>query len=83
MAYKIKYFRCIVFAIMFALIIFCPMSAQAKTENQTEDIESHRVLFISSYSYAWSTVPLQIEGIQSELESSVTLDIEFMDTKKS
>ena len=82
MTYKRKYFRCMVFAAMFALIIFYPMSSQAKSESQTKDIENHRVLFISSYSYSWSTVPLQIEGIQSELESSVTLDIEFMDTKK-
>lgn len=41
----------------------------------------HRVLFISSYSYTWSTVPLQIQGIRSELDQNVELDIEFMDTK--
>ena len=41
-----------------------------------------RVLFISSYSYAWDTVQLQIEGIQSELDSGIVLDFEFMDTKR-
>ncbi len=41
-----------------------------------------RVLFISSYSYAWDTVQLQIEGIQSELDSGIVLDYEFMDTKR-
>lgn len=40
-----------------------------------------RVLFISSYSYAWETVPEQIEGIQSALSDDVQLDYKFMDTK--
>lgn len=48
---------------------------------QEEFQESYKVLFISSYSYTWSTVPLQIEGIVSELAEYVALDIEFMDTK--
>ena len=43
--------------------------------------ENKQVLFISSYSYSWSTVPLQIQGIQSSLGENVSLDIEFMDTK--
>lgn len=41
-----------------------------------------RVLFISSYSYSWDTIPLQMEGISEELEDNVTIDYEFMDTKK-
>lgn len=41
-----------------------------------------RVLFISSYSYAWDTVQLQIEGIQQGLESHMVIDYEFMDTKR-
>lgn len=41
-----------------------------------------RVLFISSYSYVWESVPKQIEGIKLALSSSTTLDIEFMDTKR-
>ena len=44
-------------------------------------MENYRVLFISSYSYTWSTVPLQLDGIRSVLSDSVTLDVEFMDTK--
>ena len=43
---------------------------------------SGRVLFISSYSYAWDTVQIQIEGIQGGLGSDVVLDYEFMDTKR-
>ena len=41
-----------------------------------------RVLFISSYSFAWDSVPCQIEGIKSSLKSSTSLDIEYMDTKR-
>lgn len=40
-----------------------------------------RVLFISSYSYAWETVPEQIRGIKSALKPGVTLDFQFMDVK--
>lgn len=40
-----------------------------------------RVLFISSYSYAWETVPQQITGIQNALGTGVTIDYQFMDTK--
>lgn len=41
-----------------------------------------RVLFISSYSYAWEQVQLQIEGIKAGLGEDITLDYEFMDTKR-
>lgn len=40
-----------------------------------------RVLFISSYSYAWETIPQQIEGIKKSLGDDVTIDYKFMDTK--
>lgn len=42
-----------------------------------------RILFISSYSYAWEQVQMQIEGIQDELKNgNYTVDYEFMDTKR-
>ena len=44
--------------------------------------EEKRVLFISSYSYAWEQVQLQIEGIRMGLGEDVILDFEFMDTKR-
>jgi len=44
--------------------------------------EEKRVLFISSYSYAWEQVQLQIEGIREGLDEEVVLDYEFMDTKR-
>lgn len=40
-----------------------------------------RVLFISSYSYAWETIPQQIDGIRKSLGDDVTIDYKFMDTK--
>jgi len=42
----------------------------------------NRVLFISSYSYAWDTVQFQIEGIIEGLGPDFILDYEFMDTKR-
>ena len=47
-----------------------------------EAAEEKRVLFISSYSYAWEQVQLQIEGIRAGLGEDVILDYEFMDTKR-
>ncbi len=41
-----------------------------------------RVLFISSYSYGWDTVQIQIEGIKAGIGQSAVLDYEFMDTKR-
>lgn len=41
------------------------------------------VLFISSYSLSFQTIPLQIQGVNSVLtEEKANLDIEFMDTKR-
>ena len=41
-----------------------------------------RILFISSYSYAWDTVQLQIEGIKAGVPADAVVDYEFMDTKR-
>src|SRR5574344_3000200 len=40
------------------------------------------VLFISSYAYAWPTVPLQLKGFSSQLDSSVAVRYIFMDSEK-
>lgn len=45
--------------------------------------DNKRVLFISSYSESFPTVPEQIEGIQSVfVPNNIKLDIEYMDTKR-
>lgn len=53
------------------------IQAEASTGNGKEG----RVLFISSYSYAWETVPEQIEGIKEALPEDTVIDYKFMDTK--
>ena len=69
-------------ALFLAVILMCLNGGAclvcADSGTQTGKI---RVLFISSYSYTWSTVPLQMRGIESELTDDVMLDVEFMDTK--
>lgn len=40
-----------------------------------------RVLFISSFSIDWEPVKLQIEGLQTVLDESITLNYEFMNSK--
>ena len=68
----------IIGTLQFLFIIFClgfwGMTAHAD--------EMKRVLFISSYSYAWDMVPSQMEGIRAGLGEDVELDYEFMDTKR-
>lgn len=41
-----------------------------------------RILFLSSYSYGWDTVQMQIEGIKAVIGQQAVLDYEFMDTKR-
>lgn len=69
--------------LIFLLLFFVGhigMRTEAAEKSDT-DKETGRVLFISSYSYAWETVPQQIEGIREALGEEVTLDYQFMDTK--
>ncbi len=68
---------CLLSIFMCLLLLF-----QAMLTVRAEEKEDKRVLFISSYSYAWDTVQLQIEGIKAGLGDGVTLDYEFMDTKR-
>lgn len=67
---------CILAAILFILLCIggsFPVNAKETGRG--------RVLFISSYSYAWETIPQQIEGIKKSLGDDVTIDYKFMDTK--
>jgi len=47
-----------------------------------QNSEPGRILFISSYSYGWDTVQIQIEGIKSGVDGKAVVDYEFMDTKR-
>ncbi len=48
----------------------------------SEDGYEYHILFLSSYSYAWDMVPLQINGIKKGISDDIVLDYEFMDTKR-
>lgn len=64
--------------ILLSLVCWCLMGTRAQAAEKAQD----RVLFISSYSYAWEPVQQQIEGIQDELQGRCTIDYEYMDTKR-
>lgn len=65
-----------IFRLAAVIVLFgcCVAGVSAETEEK-------RVLFISSYSYSWETVPEQIEGIKEALGEDILLDYKFMDTK--
>ncbi len=66
----------IVYFMLLSYLIFLPASSA-----RAEDEDS--VLFISSYSESFITVPSQIEGLRSVFdEQNVLLDIEYMDSKR-
>ena len=76
-------------AILFIIIMIGAVSSMsllyksvyAQEENQQKYTTKKRVLFISSYSYAWETVPEQIAGIKEVLNEDVVIDYKFMDSK--
>lgn len=77
---KMRFFGGIFFTIICLANGVCAKAANAEVSEA--DSSNARVLFISSYSYAWDTVQIQIEGIQAGLGEGVVLDYEFMDTKR-
>ena len=65
--------------LQFVVIFFCfHISVEASQDAQ----DGGRVLFISSYSYAWKTVQIQIDGIMDGLGESTVIDFEYMNTKR-
>lgn len=65
----------LIFVTSLFLFLGAPQQAQAEGEQG-------RVLFISSYSYGWDTVQLQIDGLMEGLAPGIAVDFEFMDTKR-
>ncbi len=45
--------------------------------------KTKRILYLSSYSYAWGSVPFQIKGLTEGLEGQYIVNYEFMDTKNT
>lgn len=79
---KKKYRKTIVLSALTAMLFCCSLAVSANADKPADADKNYDILFISSYSYSWPTVPLQIEGIQSAIDDTVNLDIEFMDTKQ-
>lgn len=64
-----------------AVILFVLLCIGGSFPVNAKETGRGRVLFISSYSYAWETIPQQIEGIKKSLGDDVTIDYKFMDTQ--
>ena len=59
------------------------VAASKQISNHLSILEDKRILFISSYSESFITVPDQISGLQSVLQiHNAVLDIEYMDAKR-
>ena len=77
---KRRWIISIIFMMIFVAVPVQTLAAQAETAHET--VTAGRVLFLSSYSYGWDTVQIQIEGIKEGIGSDIELDYEFMDTKR-
>ena len=55
-----------------AVILFVLLCIGGSFPVNAKETGRGRVLFISSYSYAWETIPQQIEGIKKSLGDDVT-----------
>lgn len=72
---KISVYLVLAWFFVYAAVLFVqPLRARAAESKA-------KVLFISSYSYDWESVPKQIEGIRFSLGEDVTLHYSFMNTK--
>lgn len=75
----LKIIHILIFIIIFVLNIIVVLPSTPVHASSADK----RVLFISSYSQSFETVPEQIQGIQSVFEpQGINLDIEYMDTKR-
>lgn len=71
-----RYFICIALCLAFLFGFIVNIRTPQAEEKR------YRILFISSYSYAWDAVQLQIEGILNGVPDGTVVDYEFMDTKR-
>lgn len=67
----------LVMSVVFTILYCCTFTSFADDAGV-----KGRVLFISSYSYSWDTVQMQIDGIKDALGLEYELDYEYMDTKR-
>lgn len=69
--------------IIFLMVFILASVLQFLTTSAYAEETIKRVLFISSYSYSWTTVPQQIAGLQEALGDDYIINYEFMDTKNT
>jgi len=70
-----------VFILALLVAFMTPGTALAE---ETASASPRHILYISSYSYSWGTVPLQIRGInQAFAGQDYVINYEFMDTKNT
>lgn len=72
---------CLLYAAAVLAVMLLTSGIIAQAGEITEE-NPGRVLFISSYSYGWDTVQIQIEGIKAGISEDAVIDYEFMDTKR-
>lgn len=72
--YVNKFITCLAF------IVCCLLTC---TTYAADDHGHKHILFISSYSFSWNTVPRQIAGIKEVLGDKYVINYEFMDTKNT
>ena len=70
----------ITFTMSMLLCLFF-MRGSAKVSAKDEE-HAKNILYISSYSYDWGTVPLQMQGVDEVLSECYSIIYEFMDTKR-
>lgn len=72
------------FIFYLAILFFGMLKYNVYAESVEVEHENRRVLFLSSYSYSWASIPYQVNGIKESLEADqFTINYEFMDTKNT
>lgn len=77
---KSSYLKYIVLMMLITLV--CLFFVSTNRTTMLLQAKEKTVLFISSYSYDWGTVPKQIDGIIEGLDDKYDIIYEFMDTKR-
>ncbi|NLZ80308.1 MAG: EAL domain-containing protein [Clostridiales bacterium] len=73
-----RFEKCNVISVILVILVVLFSTAFAK-----EDVSEAKVLFISSYSERFNTVPEQIKGLKEVFDANkITMDIEYMDAKR-
>lgn len=75
---KMRKFASIILISMTILLCSSPCFAA----NDTDVSNNPHVLFLSSYSYEWDSIPKQLSGITDTLSGKANIDYAFMDTKR-